>query len=151
MSFSPETLALAKQYTDKKIASSGGGGGSPVISVSDEFYLSQYGELYINQIQPSKIIGLPEAMEKLNTIESGAETNKINVIKINNIEIPVNNKEINIPIATHLNLGVVLSGNQENQIMVNQDGTMEVVSLNISKIVQDEGSEIILNSGTSQI
>ena len=45
--------------------------------------------------------------------------------------------------------GVVKGANSVNKIQVEEDGTMEVHSLGISKLVQEENITIIFDSGDS--
>jgi hypothetical protein len=42
-----------------------------------------------------------------------------------------------------------MSSTVENKIAVAEDGTMEVNSINIDKLVQTEGSELVLDGGSS--
>lgn len=51
----------------------------------------------------------------------------------------------NNQIASGTILGLVKSSEEENKIKVLADGTMEVHSLNISKLVQNEGDMLILS------
>lgn len=54
-----------------------------------------------------------------------------------------------IPVATEDNLGVVKSSSGENMISVREDGTMEVVSLNWNKLVQNDADSIVLEGGAA--
>lgn len=47
-------------------------------------------------------------------------------------------------VATSEGLGLVKSSQKENQIRVNQDGTMELNEVNINRLVQNDGDTIIL-------
>ncbi len=49
-------------------------------------------------------------------------------------------------IASGTILGAVKSSDEQNKIKVLDDGTMEVNSLNVNKLVQDEGDILILSS-----
>ncbi len=85
---------------------------------------------------------------KLAGIATGAQVNVIEKIKINGTELTVGaDKSINIPFATNNTIGVVLSSDAENKIAVGADGTMEVNSLNVNKLVQTDGDTLILNGG----
>lgn len=53
--------------------------------------------------------------------------------------------EINIPIGNFTTAGVVKSSNSVNKIVIGEDGTMEVASLNVQKLTQDENEYIILD------
>lgn len=90
-----------------------------------------------------------EEKSKLAGVETGAQANVIEVIKINGVDAPISEKGVNIPLATAEALGVVKSSASENKVAVASDGTMEVNSLNISKLTQTEGDALILNGGDS--
>ena len=49
--------------------------------------------------------------------------------------------------ATDTILGLVKSSAAQNKIAVTSDGTMEVNSLNVNKLVQTDGEELVLNGG----
>ena len=49
-------------------------------------------------------------------------------------------------IASGTILGAVKSSDEQNKIKVLDDGTMEVNSLNINKLVQNEGDILVLSS-----
>lgn len=86
---------------------------------------------------------------KLNGIESGAQVNNLEVIKIAGTALPITDKAVDVPMATTEALGVVLGSTAENKVSVSADGTMEVNSVNVDKLVQDENSVLILNGGSS--
>ena len=46
-------------------------------------------------------------------------------------------------------LGVVKGSTLENQMKINTDGTIEVNTINVNKLVQSEGEVLIINGGTS--
>lgn len=54
-----------------------------------------------------------------------------------------------VPIATLERLGRVKSSNEENYIKVQEDGTMEVNSLNVMKLTQTDGDLLILDGGNA--
>ena len=86
---------------------------------------------------------------KLDTIEENAQVNVLEAIQINGVAQAITDKAVNIPVATDSLLGVVKSSVDENKVVVNTDGTMEVNNININKIVQDEGTTIVLNGGNA--
>lgn len=90
-----------------------------------------------------------EEKSKLAGMEAGAQANVIEVIKINGVDATISEKGVNIPLATAEALGVVKSSAAENKVAVASDGTMEVNSLNISKLTQTEGDALVLNGGDS--
>ena len=85
---------------------------------------------------------------KLNGVESGAQANKIEQVKVGGTLLEIAEKVVNIPIAGE-SLGVVKSASGENKIAVAKDGTMEVNSLNVNKLAQGEGDTLILDGGAS--
>lgn len=90
------------------------------------------------------------AQTKLSGIAEGAQVNVLEGIKIAGAKLEVGaDKHVNIPFATNDTIGVVLSSTAENKISVGTDGTMEVNSLNVNKLVQTEGETLILNGGSS--
>lgn len=56
-----------------------------------------------------------------------------------------------LTVASGTVLGLVKSSTEENKIKVLEDGTMEVNSLNVNKLVQSEGEDLVLFSGDSNI
>lgn len=51
----------------------------------------------------------------------------------------------NIPIGSSTTAGVVKSSDSANKVTIGEDGTMEVVSLDVQKLIQDENDYIILD------
>lgn len=95
-----------------------------------------------------------ELLIKLNNIEAGAQLNVIEGIKFNGVLLEVGEDKTvdivhNIAIANSEELGVVKSSNQENGVSVANDGTMSVNSLNVNKLVQTDGEELIINCGAA--
>lgn len=92
-----------------------------------------------------------ESATKLNGIETGAQVNDLEVVKIAGTALPITDKAVDIPKATAEVLGVVLGSTEENKVSVGADGTMEVNSVNVNKLTQTEGEFLILNGGSSAI
>ena len=90
-----------------------------------------------------------EEADKLAALVVGAQENTIESILINNVELEITNKQVNIPIGTEDTLGVVASSANENKVAIATDGTMEVNSLNVNKLVQTTGDTLILDGGSS--
>ena len=90
-----------------------------------------------------------EKESKLDAIEAGAQVNKIESVKVGGTLLDIVEKSVNIPVATDAALGVVMGSAAENKVAVGADGTMEVNSLNINKLVQNDGDALILDGGTS--
>lgn len=108
-------------------------------AVSSEFNLDAgTGTLSVLAIGQDKITGLPEALEaKLSGVTVGATS-----------LVPVEGV-VTIPFATNTAAGAVISSAEENAIAVDGTGKMTVNTLNIDKVVQTPGTEIILNGGTA--
>ena len=86
---------------------------------------------------------------KLNGIEVGAQVNDLEVVKIAGTALPITDKAVDIPKATTEALGVVLGSAAENKISIDVDGTMEVNSVNVNKLVQTAGDILILDGGNA--
>ena len=136
-----------------------------------ELAISGSGELSVTAIAQNKVTGLTEAlagkvnveagkglstndftddlMSKLEGIATGAQVNVLEAVKVNGTALQITDKAVNIPIATAQALGVVMGSASENKVAVGADGTMEVNSVNVSKLVQTAGDTLILDGGTS--
>ena len=90
-----------------------------------------------------------DLMSKLEGIATGAQVNVLEAVQVNGTALPITGKAVNIPIATAQALGVVKGSVDENKVAVGTDGTMEVNSVNVSKLVQTAGDTLILDGGTS--
>lgn len=98
------------------------------------------------------VAGLMSADEetKLAGIASGAQVNVIEGVKVAGSALsPDANKIVDVPFATNLAYGVVKGHEGENTVMINSSNQMEVHSLNVSKLVQDENTVLILNGGNA--
>lgn len=89
-------------------------------TVSSELSISDTGELSIAAVAASKVTGLEALIQ-----------------------------EIHSPIATNVLAGLVMANPVENGIDVATDGKMSVHSVNVTKLVQTEGDELILNGGNA--
>jgi len=54
-------------------------------------------------------------------------------------------------VATDSVLGLVMGSSAENKVAVSADGTMEVNSINVNKLVQTDGEVLVLNGGKASI
>lgn len=52
-----------------------------------------------------------------------------------------------LPAATAERLGVVRSSSTENGVVVASDGSMEVMSLNVNRLIQTDGDVLVLKGG----
>jgi len=89
-------------------------------------------------------------VEKINGVEAGAQVNKIESVTLGGTAITISNKTVDIPVAAMEALGLVKSSDAENKISVAADGTMEVNSINVNKLVQTDGDTLILNGGSAK-
>ena len=62
----------------------------------------------------------------------------------------ISEKAVDIPLAGETP-GVVTSSTEENKVAVAKDGSMEVNSLNMNKLVQSEGDTLILDGGNASV
>ena len=163
-------------YTDEekeKLASIAAGAEVNVINgASDEFSISEDGKiLSIFAIGQDKVTGLTDALTgkvdteegkglstndftdelktKLDNLNADGEANILNAIKINGTALAIEDKAVDIPIATKDALGVVKGTEAENGIAISDAGEMSVNSLNINKVTQTEGETLILDGGSS--
>lgn len=138
--------------------------------VSDEFTIAADGKiLNVKTIAQEKVVGLIDALAgKVDTVAGkGLSSNdltdelldKLNASQANVLEsvsvagtlLEIVDKQVNIPVATADAHGVVKSAAGENKVAVAADGTMEVNSLNVNKLVQTDGEYVIMNGGSAAI
>ena len=78
-----------------------------------------------------------------------AQANVIEKIQANGTEIAISEKTVNIPLATAARAGLIVSSNAENAISVSDTGVATVNRINVNKLVQTAGDELILNGGNA--
>lgn len=83
-------------------------------------------------------------------VEAGANKNLIEIIKLAGAALNISEKAVNIPFAGDT-AGVVTSSTGENKVAVAEDGSMEVNSLNMNKLVQSDGDTLILDGGNAAV
>lgn len=96
--------------------------------------------------------GLMSAEEetKLANIAAGAQVNVVEGVSVAGAALtPDANKIVDIPFATNATYGVVKGAQAVNAVMINSSNQMEVHSLNVNKLVQDENTVLILNGGNA--
>lgn len=109
--------------------------------VSDELEIDPNDKILgVKAIAQEKITGLPAALAE-----------KIKSITVGTTPLQVSNGAVTIPIATVEVLGVVKSTTSENGVSITGDGTMIVNNINIEKITQTSGTELILNGGDATV
>lgn len=129
-------------------------------AVSNEFTISADGRtLQINKIEQEKVDGLAEALagkvdvqegyglisdeliEKLEGIAEGAQPNVLEGVQINGADVAIADKKVNIK-STDLVKG-------SDEVTVAEDGALGIGEINVDKLVQTEGSVLILNGGSA--
>lgn len=109
--------------------------------VSDELEIDPDDKILgVKAIAQEKITGLPAALAE-----------KIKSITVGTTPLQISNGAVTIPIATAEALGVVKSTTSENGVSITGDGTMIVNNINIEKITQTSGTELILNGGDATV
>lgn len=88
---------------------------------------------------------------KLAGIESGAQVNIIETVKLAGTAANVVDKSVNIPLASQLFPGLVMSSLAENHVKVNENGTMSINSLNVNLLTQTEGDMLVINGGDATV
>lgn len=102
-----------------------------------DFSLSD-GTLALKNIEMSKVNGLETALEGV-----------ITAVQVNGAPLLAADGTVNIGLATASAAGVVVGSAAANKVSVGADGTMEVNSLNVDKLVQT--GELILNGGDATV
>lgn len=92
-------------------------------------------ELINNKVDIEDVYTKPEVDNLLQNVVKG--------IKVNGTLLELIDGQVNI------NVPVITSSSEINKILVAEDGTMEVNSLNVDRLVQDENSILVLNGGSS--
>ena len=121
-------------------------------------------KLEIIAIDKSLVTGLDSALEQKVNVEEGkglstndyttAEKEKLAAIaegaNVNVIEsIKVNGSVVDVAEDKSIDIAVPVTSTLENQVSIGLDKKMTVNNINVNKLVQTEGTFIILNGGTS--
>lgn len=123
--------------------------------LSSEFSTTEDKELIINKINVSKIEGLDGKItnaidEKLKDFNGTV----LDSISINNTKLTIDeNKNIDLPIASNTILGLIYGkgSTEENKVLIEEDGTLTVNSLNVNKLVQTNNEFLVLNGGNAAL
>lgn len=122
------------------------------VGISGTINAANVKELYDNVVRIVTGTGTYEfdgVAKELLGIEKGAQVNTIEKVTLaGGSPLIVTDKTVDIPLAIGT-AGLVKSSAEENKVAVGADGTMEVNSLNVNKLVQTEGDVVILNGGNS--
>lgn len=79
--------------------------------------------------------------ETVAKIEAGAQVNKIEAVKLGPTLLEIVDKTVTIPIGAGLKFS--------DEISVSEDGTVNISKINVSKLVQDDGSDFVLDGGSA--
>lgn len=117
----------------------------------DALNISQYAkDADVVKKETGKSLIADTKITKLDGIEENAQVNVIEKIKVAGEEIsPDAEKAVNIPLATAARAGLIISSDAENAISVSEAGVATVNTLNVNKLVQTAGDELILDGGAS--
>ncbi len=104
----------------------------------------------INEIDDTKTINVALSEEPDNQIGLQPDglyvpQSGITEFRIGNMGQPIINGMVNVPLAGLQEPGVIFSSRAENKIFVGANGTAEVYSLNVNKLVQTPGDTIIID------
>lgn len=93
-------------------------------------------------------------IEQIQSDVKELQDNSITSVFLNGEEIKPENNILKLPLASGDIIGLVKgtlvnSENSENKISINDDGTMEVISLNINKLSQNDDDMLILNCNSA--
>ena len=138
--------------------------------VSEEFAISDDEKvLSVLAISKDKITGLSDALAakvdavegkslvddtliaRLEGVADGANANLIEKIMLGDVEAEIADKTVVVPGASNTILGMVMGSEVENGVVVNEDHTMTVHSLNVNKLVQTDGEFIVMYGGNSSL
>ena len=105
----------------------------------------------ITEGAPEDFDTLKEMYDYIINLDVQNPENKINGISIEGNLLEIVDKIIEIPLANYIQAGVVKSSDSVNKIQVDEDGTMEVNSVGISKLVQEDDVTLVFDSGDSSL
>lgn len=78
-----------------------------------------------------------------------AQINTIEKVQVNGKDLTISDKTVNIPLATAARAGLIVSSDAKDSISISDKGVGVVNSLNVNKLYQDAGDELILDGGAS--
>lgn len=91
-----------------------------------------------------------EMFLKLSNIEADAQKNVVVGALIGTDVAVINeDKQIVVPVATAEKFGAVKSAADNNKVAVGEDGTMTINNVGVSKLTNEEGTELVLNCGNA--
>jgi len=90
-----------------------------------------------------------ELRDKLTQLSESADTGDIDIVRVNDVDLPISGGAVNIPLAGQGVYGVVTSSDEENKITILPDGTMQLNSISLSNITTDSETSVIFVGGDS--
>lgn len=78
-----------------------------------------------------------------------AQVNVIEKVQVNGTDLAISDKTVNIPLATAQRAGLIISSDAKDSISISSTGVGVVNSLNVNKLYQDTGDELVLDGGAS--
>ena len=90
-----------------------------------------------------------QLLAKLNGISDKAQENVIESLYVGGIKSIPQGKAVNVPVSTQQSFGVVKGSMLDNKISVAADGTMIVNSVDVNRLVNNENTCLIMDSGDS--
>ena len=129
-------------------------------TVSNEFTIEGK-HLSVKAIAQDKITGLADALadkvdaqdgyrlisetelERISKIESGAQVNKLEGVKVGETLLEIVDKVVTIPVGAGLKAS--------DEVTIAEDGTLGVGTINVNKLVQTEGEFLVLNGGAASV
>lgn len=100
---------------------------------------------------PTSSAGVVTQIEDIKSQIEELKSSVITEICIDDTPITVTNGKLNLPLANCDETGLVmakLNNSEKNMISINDDGYLEVNSISLNKIVQEEDEELILKCTT---
>lgn len=103
----------------------------------------------LTQVQ-NQLIDIKQDLSKLQDIKENA----ITTVMLNGQPVSSTNNVLNLPLASGDVIGLVKgtdphAADSVNKVAINDDGTMEVISLSVTKLNQDEDNTIVLDCSDS--
>lgn len=78
-----------------------------------------------------------------------AQVNVIEKVQVNGTDLAISDKTVNIPLATAQRAGLIISSDAKDSISISSTGIGVVNSLNVNKLYQDTGDELVLDGGNA--
>lgn len=85
------------------------------------------------------------AADKFTELERAVNTATVKEVKIGGETQVIEDGVLDIPVGSSEKAGIVKSSDEKNKVGITEDGTMEVTSLDVNKLVQEEGDYLIID------